>query len=80
MNMVPPIRWCNVDTVAVRASAYSRVRRNKDSEKTLQSMLNTFKLSSTDIVLSLMSQDENQPVQMLKRGIKRPRKRKNWIT
>ena len=34
--------------------------------RTLQSILNTFRLSSTDVVLSLTSHDEKRPIQVLR--------------
>lgn len=59
--------------------SYGRAGR-ADRRLTLQSMLKTRWLSSTVTVLSRTSQAMKRPIQRLRTGTQRPRKRRNWRT
>jgi hypothetical protein len=81
-NTELPIRWYIVDTTGAGSRVSAGTTREKKKKewgmavaRTLQSILNTFRLSSTDIALSLTSHDERRPIQMLRWGMKIPTNR-----
>ena len=76
-NTAPPIQWYSVGAIRTGASACNE---GKGVARTLQSILNKFRLSSMDNVLSRTSQEENRPIQMLSAGINIPRKRRHSMT
>lgn len=76
-NTAPPIHWYIVGAIKAGTSACNE---GKGVARTLQSILNKFRLSSMDNALSRTSHEENRPIQMLSAGINIPRKRRHSMT